>query len=333
MKNIVLVLTNATDDSTNAVLSELGQIGAKFHRFDTETFPEEKVLQMTIRDGRLTGSLKDEERWETVVLEDIRSVWYRRPAPTWLSREMPSGYVKFIQGESQASLWSLYTMLDVFWMNPPLQANHLLQHNKMFQLQAASRVGLNVPESVITNDPAELLSFADRCGGTIAVKVLKGNFFNRGESIVPLFIFTQAVRTGDIKKRSAEVRCCPVLAQEYVPKQLEFRVTVVGNKVFACAIHSQDSEETRHDWRRYDFEKVKHEVYHLPSEVEEGLRRLMRFWNLSYGAVDMVLTPDGKYVFLELNPNGQWLWIENLTGMPISRAIAELLANPPHNAG
>ncbi len=329
MSDAVLVLTNAMDDSTDVVLTELEKIGAKFHRFDTETFPEERELYMTLRDSHLVGSLSGGKQREAVVLEDVRSVWYRRPAPARLLREMPIGYAKFIIGESQTALWSLYTMLDVLWMNPPLQAKHLLQHNKMLQLQMAAGVGLEVPDSIITNDPAELLSFADRCGGTIAMKILKGNFFTRGESIVPLFVFTQAVRIEEIERRTAEIRRCPILAQEYVPKRLEFRVTVVGDKVFACAIHSQDSEDTRHDWRRYDFEKVKHEPYNLPEEVKRKLLVLLKKWGLSYGAIDMILTPDGEYVFLEINPSGQWGWIEHLTGMPISRAIAELLANPP----
>ncbi len=329
MRDIVLILTNATDDSTDAVTLELQKIGARFCRLDTETFPEEKVLSMNLEGECLKGWLKDEGKGMAIPLGDTRSVWYRRPAPTWFSREMSAGYARFIQDESHASLWSLYTTLDAFWMNPPLQANYLLQHNKFHQMQAAARCGLPVPRSVITNDPDELISFAERCGGTVAMKILKGNVFRRGESIVPLFIFTQAVHAGEIARHRAGIRLCPVIAQEYIPKQLELRVTIVGSRIFACAIHSQDSEETRHDWRRYDFNRVRHEPHSLPPETEESLHRLMREWNLSYGATDMVLTPDGRYVFLELNPNGQWLWIERLTGMPISRAMAELLANPP----
>ncbi len=119
------------------------------------------------------------------------------------------------------------------------------------------------------------------------------------------------------------------MVQEYVPKDVELRVTIVGRKVFACAIHSQDSELTKHDWRKYDFGNVRHELCTLPGEVEQNLIALLRFWNLSYGAIDLVRTPDGRYVFLEINPNGQWGWIEELTGAPIAETIAETLANPP----
>ena len=117
------------------------------------------------------------------------------------------------------------------------------------------------------------------------------------------------------------------MAQEYVPKKLEFRVTVVGHQVLACAIYSQDSERTKDDWRRYDFAKVKHENRVLPEDINIALLRLMDKCCLTYGAMDMILTPEGEYFFLEVNPSGQYEWIENLTKLPISRSIAEALAN------
>ena len=59
----------------------------------------------------------------------------------------------------------------------------------------------------------------------------------------------------------------------------------------------------------------------------------MKKCGVSFGAVDMIVTPNDRYVFLEINPSGQFGWIEKLTGLPISRTIAEVLANPPSNNG
>ena len=115
------------------------------------------------------------------------------------------------------------------------------------------------------------------------------------------------------------------MAQKYIEKKLEFRVTVVGQDIFTCAIHSQDSERTKEDWRRYDFENVKHESYDLPENVKSSLLRFMQLCHLTFGAIDMILTPEGDYVFLEVNPSGQYIWIENLAKLPISRSIAENL--------
>ena len=117
----------------------------------------------------------------------------------------------------------------------------------------------------------------------------------------------------------------PLVIQEYVPKSLEVRATVVGSQVFAAAIHSQQSQRARHDWRHYDFDKTPHEAHTLPEGVSSLCIQLVQSLSLNFGAIDLVLTPDGRYVFLEINPSGQWLWIEELTDLPIGDAIADCL--------
>jgi glutathione synthase/RimK-type ligase-like ATP-grasp enzyme len=117
-----------------------------------------------------------------------------------------------------------------------------------------------------------------------------------------------------------------VIFQQYVPKRVELRVTVVGRRVFAAEIDSQASRSTRHDWRHYDDPNVQYRIHTLPPEMARACVRLVEALGLSFGAIDLIQTPEGKYVFLEINPNGQWGWIEDLTGLPISDAIADWLA-------
>jgi glutathione synthase/RimK-type ligase-like ATP-grasp enzyme len=116
-----------------------------------------------------------------------------------------------------------------------------------------------------------------------------------------------------------------MILQAYVPKQLELRITVVGQQIFAAEIHSQQTHHTRHDWRRYDLSNTPHFPHELPLEVSERCIQLVNRLELCYGAIDMILTPDGQYVFLELNPSGQYGWIEQETGLPISSAICDFL--------
>src|SRR5207249_969990 len=113
--------------------------------------------------------------------------------------------------------------------------------------------------------------------------------------------------------------------QSYVPKHVELRITVVGQLVFAAEIHSQESNHTRYDWRQYDFYETPYFVHKLPSAVASRCVQLVERLGLCYGAIDMILTPDERYVFLEINPNGQYLWVEEATGLPISEAICNLL--------
>jgi glutathione synthase/RimK-type ligase-like ATP-grasp enzyme len=110
-----------------------------------------------------------------------------------------------------------------------------------------------------------------------------------------------------------------------VEKRVELRVTVVGTKVFAAEIDSQATNHTRFDWRRYDLGNTPHRAHPLPDDVAERCLALTQRLGLSYGAIDLIVTPDGRYVFIEINPNGQYSWIEHCTGLPITDALCDLL--------
>lgn len=325
MKDLILILTNRGDEHVEPITKCFSELGEHFYRFNTETFPVQTTANFEFSQGLLQLQLIGDE---TINLNRVKSVWYRRPTSALITDErIGRECERFIRSESDAALWSLYSVLDEFWVNRPLN-NRLLGRNKLYQLMRASLVGLRVPNTIITNDSQKLLKFCEANGGTIAVKLLGGSWFVQRESNVPLLVFTQKIITAQILEHSEDIKLAPILAQEYIEKKFELRVTIVGQKIFACAIHSQDSEQSKVDWRNYDFENVKHEPYQLPREVEEKLLSLMRQWGLHYGAIDMIVTPKDDFVFLEINPSGQWLWIEQLTGLPISKALAELLANP-----
>jgi hypothetical protein len=136
--------------------------------------------------------------------------------------------------------------------------------------------------------------------------------------------YTNVVSHRDIGYFKA-VRQGPVIFQGYVPKRLELRITIIGDAIFPVEIHSQVARRTRHDWRHYEHFNTPMYIHALPPEIERKLRQLVSQLGLNFGAIDMVLTPDGRYVFLELNPNGQFLWMEELMGFPMSDAMCDLL--------
>ena len=298
-----------------------------FYRLNTDLISWQTALTMRLAGTGFNAQINMGSASQQI--DGVKSVWYRRPVMPKAPPSIKEEYASFVEEEWRACLWSLYTTLDAFWVNPPLIGHRLLEHNKLLQLRTAASVGFATPNTIITNEATELSTFCECQGGTIVVKTIKGHFFRRDDREESFVIYTNPVSTDLLNLYKDDIRLAPVMAQEYVPKKLELRVTIVGKQIFACAIHSQESERTKHDWRRYDFEKVKHEPYQLPPELEKKLLQLMDVWGLSFGAIDMILTPDDRYVFLEINPNGQWGWIEQLTGMPISLAIAELLVNPP----
>jgi glutathione synthase/RimK-type ligase-like ATP-grasp enzyme len=123
-----------------------------------------------------------------------------------------------------------------------------------------------------------------------------------------------------------QTKYSPSLFQRLLEKTVDIRVTVIGKKVFAVAIDSQSTVETRIDWRRGDSTNLRHTVLELPPDIESKCLQLVSTLGLNFGAIDLVLAPNGDYYFLEINPNGQWAWIEQLTGLPLTEALVDLLA-------
>ena len=327
-KDSVLIVTGQDEFSATRILHHLDKMGQVYFRFDDGSMVKNQTkISLRLNNSSFDGII-ELQSGESVQLASIKSVWFRRPNKLSAMGLYEDGVVRqFVEDEFSSTLRSLYTNLEqVFWMNHPVSARHMLEHNKLLQLKIAASAGLITPDTIITNNPVELIGFCEKHGGFLAVKALQSQIFKNADGSAT-GIYTNKISVDYLKNRKKAIAVVPLMAQEYVEKKLELRVTVVGKKVLACAIHSQDSERTRHDWRRYDFAKVKHEAYELPPDIQLRLLVFMESCNLSFGAIDMILTPEDKYVFLEVNPSGQFGWIEDLTGLPISESIAETLAN------
>ena len=139
------------------------------------------------------------------------------------------------------------------------------------------------------------------------------------------FLYSQRFSHSEIVESAEAIRRCPIFCQEYVQKLYEYRVMVIGNRVLACRIDSQASEKTKVDWRHYDFENVEHSPVELPLGIQENLLRFMKMIGLQYGAIDLIETPKREFVFLEVNPSGQWGWIADFARLPIPEAVVEML--------
>ena len=103
-------------------------------------------------------------------------------------------------------------------------------------------------------------------------------------------------------------------------------MNIVGQEVLAIKIDSQHSQVSELDWRRYDVRNTPYSAYQLPTEIEKKCLQLTQRMGLEFGAIDLIRTPDGEYVFLEINGNGQFLWAEELSGVNVSDSLACLLA-------
>lgn len=211
------------------------------------------------------------------------------------------------------------------WINDPFQTR--IAHRKLLQLQVANRLGFKTPRTLVTNDAETALRFADEVGGDLAIKSLGAlNVTQDVDGQTRQFgIFTRRICRAELEEFREKVRHLPTQFQEFVEKRYELRITCVGKRVFACRIEPRPGQLTDEDCR-FDIYSLNHVACECP-ELHEKLHAYMKAFGLNFGCFDIAITKSGEPVFFECNPNGQWLWVENLTGLPIGKAIAEELLN------
>jgi len=318
---MILILSSASDGHAAHVAELLQKRGAAFVCFNPARFPRHAELSLSFTpSGRPTAVLHVDG--EAIDLASVQTAWYRRPEKPIAHDEVRDATARaYVEQECHLVLQDLWSALDCRWLpGPPSVVRHA--EGKLLQLKVAAALGFELPPTVVTNRSADVLALHRQCNGQIVSKQA-GKAFS-GAVGDHLIRYTELVSTRDLAHAGA-IAYCPMTFQAYVPKRVELRITVVGRQVFAAEIHSQITNHTRHDWRRYDHDRTPYHPHQLPRDLERRCVQLVESLGLRYGAIDMVLTPDGRYVFLEINPNGQYLWIEGATGLPISDAICDLL--------
>lgn len=261
---------------------------------------------------------------------EITSVWERRP-------ELPSEV--FIKSSEEIDKHNLdealgfLSFLRYYIKDIPSIGSIVFDRvasSKMLQIRTAQRAGFIVPASCFSNRKADVLRLAERHEELVVKPINSNGVWNDGDDEEYVF-YAQKVPSASLQDVPDKAFMQTVsFVQEYVPKAYELRVTVVGCKVFACKIDSQSQDDNtgKTDWRQgYDY-GLKFEACHLPQDIADKCRLYLKLMRLNFGAFDFIVTPTGEYVFLECNPNGQWLWIELETGLKISEALADFLQKP-----
>lgn len=311
---MLLLVTNRRDITVDYVVAELKRRQRPFFRLNSEE----------LSGARCTMKAYPKEAWslsfegETLKGADIKAAYFRRPAlPACNDSVIENGEREYVEAEWGAFLKSLYARLEGLWLNAPIDI--FTAEDKPRQLMLASEIGFNIPKTMITNDITSVREVVQ--AGLVVGKPLRQALIGGDPERV---IFTTALKSLHDSDEDS-IALAPFIAQSEIKKNYDIRVTVVGHQLFATAILSQEQEETMVDWRQGSRPDIKHERIDLPCDIEAKCFALMKRLNLRYGAIDLVCDQKGELWFLEINPNGQWAWIENLTGYPIAAAIVDEL--------
>ena len=311
---MIAIISEANDVHAQAVMSELDVQGASYRLIDFAQYPVQSSLTIDFEAKRSGANARWGINKEALNFQDFQVIWWRRPQPFQIDPYITGAENKnFTYSESESALSGLWLAQDAFWINHPTRTDEA--GRKVLQLKIAGELGLIIPKTRITNSVEDAKEFILKIGVEKTVyKAFSGT--------------QQAWRETRILKPDeleliANVRYAPVIFQEYIPAGVDLRITVVGDKIFPAAIHSRGTEYEV-DFRMVMGSAAIQETT-LPGNIEKLLLALMKKLNLVYGAIDMRQTPDGTFVFLEINPAGQWLFIEEATKQPIAKALAALM--------
>lgn len=317
---IVLLLTHSADHFTvDRVAEALSRQGARPFRLDTDRFPQKVRLSTHINSAGLSHLIED--CGQSIAVDEVRAVWMRKIWTPQLGENLKPQFREACVRESLAALEGFLDGLGAaHWVDSLPKIRQA--GNKLYQLRVAKSVGLRIPRTLVSNDPNQVRAFFQELEGAVVAKlltVLSASMEGSGP-----FVYTSQVREEDIA--DSEALChSPMVFQERIPKERELRVAFVGGTCFVGALNSAQSLSGQVDWRLASPEELHWEQDKLPNQVVCQLQALMAELGLVYGAIDLILTPDGEYVFLEVNPSGEWGMLERDLNYPISDAIAHAL--------
>lgn len=311
--NGILLITERRDLSADLIIAGLARQGAKYVRWNGEDFPLSSTLAWDPQQTDVSLGIGSEH----LSLDAFKSVWYRRTPRPNLESMKEASFADFICRETSSFLHGIFENSRLPWMNRPSQVQRA--ENKLTQLVLARELGFSAPRTIVTNDPLAARSFVSTVPRTI-VKSLTGGTIN--DDGTDFAFFTHPVSTDDLMSEST-IQAAPCIFQERISKGFDIRVTVVGAALFATKIVTTEDDEV--DWRAVDRRALRYHAHRIPEGLGQRCRLMLRRLGLTYGCLDFVLTTAGEYVFLEVNPSGQWGWIDEETGSSITESIIRLL--------
>jgi len=317
--SFILLITHSRDFYTiDKVEQHLRIAGYQTIRFNVDQYPTQVHLDFQHMNGGCVEKYLHINGNEYPV-DQIKGIWYRRLWKLQMPDDLDPEYASYCTNEASTHLQNfLHLMEDSLWLDPL----HLVERagNKLYQTEQARRVNMPMPATLVSNNPQRIESFFYQVNGKMITKmqtVLSVTMGGNGAAFR-----TSKVEEADLKELQS-VQYCPMIFQEEVAKLAEYRVVYVDGQFFCGKILNEELTSNSPDIKSNS--QVNWRIGDLPAALKIKVTHLMQNLELQFGVMDFVETPDHSFVFLEVNPIGEWGMLEKELNLPISHAIAQTL--------
>lgn len=317
---MLLIITNRHDLASDYLIHGLRESNIPFVRFNTDQYPETVLIDIEFNKSGFgyTLTLGDQRIHSSA----IASVYFRQPVvPTFRENatEVERLFAETELLETMRSLWRVIP--EELWLNHPKRL--WVAANKVEQLMTAQKIGFRIPDTLISCSPERIQDFFAKQNGRVVAKAVKHGFMRSGDEV--LLAGTQILPDDFLNQLECFAQV-PMAFQEKLEIDVDVRVVVVGDSVFPASIAAKQNPEVT-DWRISDIigDEIVYDRINLPKEIKQNCLDITRRFHLNYSSIDLVKDREGNFIFLELNPNGQWGWIEQNLGYPIRDAIINKL--------
>lgn len=316
----VLILSTNLDRETDIVCVELIRRGIDYVRLNVEEIHTNLSIEYGVeQDSNSQSQIKIGSLLSN--LSDISAVWLRDFDYSLIHPNTGDLSTAFIFQQWNDSLQHLFSTMENRWINN-YEATHRT-NNRMKQLIVAKQLGFNIPSTLVTNNPEKARRFYYEHNGDIILKVLHHHDIELLDKVYS--IYSHRATNEDVKNFE-DLSYAPSVLQERIHTCSEYRVIVVKDRVFSVQFGS-DRELQCSDVHRIPLSRLSVKPALLENEHELQCVKLVKSLGLDYGAIDFVVDENAKFYFLEVNPTGDWLWIEDKTKLPITRAVVDLIEN------
>lgn len=319
--NVALLLTNSQDVTSDYLCDQLAKERVPFLRYNTDVDCKRTVF--------LYKDSKPLMKWGINSLhpEQISAIVFRRPKPLQIGENLDDHTREHIIGEWSEAIEGFLAHVDeTLWINHP--ARNCMASHKIEQLTRAKNCGLNVPSTIVTNDPISAENFLRSLNSRAIVKPLASGFIERENC--DTIIYTHAFEEHHFNLLE-KIRECPVMFQSQIPKVLDVRVTVLDDMIIAVALKGKNQDGTqRLDIRRDNMVDVEYSLIEVPPTISASIIIMLKTYKLRFAAFDFGITEKGEWFFFEINPNGQWAWLDIYANAGIAKVFISKIGGQEH---